>query len=132
MSDRKTPMNTREYRAWDIGKQIYHYLVGFTYEQNGRIYIYYIYKGEDIDNNYPIVSSSYWAHEIVLEQFTGLLDKNGIKIFEGDRFKGLHDYGSGGFKEQIAIVKYNIKEGYQWNYWDLDSIEVIGHIHEEE
>ena len=65
-------------------------------------------------------------------QFTGMTDKNGTKIFEGDIIKWIDSDGNnridkvlfsnGGF--HLCNIYYNI-EGYKGN-----SLEVIGNIHD--
>lgn len=39
-------------------------------------------------------------------------------------------FGPGGMIERVARVHFDNLRGYQWNYWDLDTIEVIGNIFE--
>ena len=65
-----------------------------------------------------------------IDQFTGLEDKNDNEIYDRDICKGLHDFGPGGFHEKIFEVMYHRILGYQWNCWDLSSLEVIGNTHD--
>ena len=71
-----------------------------------------------------------FLNEIIWMQYTGLKDKNDKEIYEGDIFNSLHDFGPGGWLERQGVVEFNLMNGYGWNYWDLDSLEIIGNIYE--
>lgn len=104
-------MREVKYRVWD--GIIMRYLIKTNYvNQTG-----FVDMGDDHETN-------------VWMQYTGLNDKNGVEIYDGDIFKALHDFGPGGMIERVARVHFDTLRGYQWNYWDLDTIEVIGNIYE--
>lgn len=68
--------------------------------------------------------------DIPVEQFTGMYDKNNKPIYEGDFIRGQFDHGPAGLREEILPVRWSNEDGYQWNYWDLSTIEVVGNEHE--
>ena len=64
-----------------------------------------------------------------VNRYTGLYDKNGQEIYEGDIIRGKMDFGPAGFVEQQLSVQWNNREGYRWNYWCIPSIEIVGNIY---
>jgi uncharacterized phage protein (TIGR01671 family) len=112
-------MREIKFRAWNVEHSLY--WDSFAMSSNGYAY----------DMCYGNVAASYKKEDVILEQFTGLLDKNGKEIYCGDVVK-----------ESMLEVPLQVKfDCGQWIlhdgkgpnlplYDERLTVEVIGNIHE--
>ena len=133
----------KEFRAWDGHKMIYpDYRPGRRDEHSWAISATGKYL-KLFDDSYPDCEPLY-----IIMQYTGLHDKNGKEIFEGDIV--FHDTESksydakGLWREGTAYVKYGNFGFYfneidcgDWRFrgpegaeWEKDKLEIIGNIYE--
>ena len=118
-------MKNLKFRAWDKQEcEFVPYLRNIVLKHDGTI--------EGIEYEMPhegIVYNDISYFELL--QSTGIKDKNGVEIFEGDILKGPMDFGPAGFVESVAPVSYHKINGYQLHYFLLEHTEVIGNVYED-
>ena len=112
-------MRELKFRAWIKGYNCYADVLGF---EQGKLFVQF-QSGERAQHRLyvPIEDS-------VLEQYTGLKDKNGTKIYEGDILHG-EFYGYPFPCKETFIVKWHkANAGFLANYFNNEKCKVIGNI----
>ena len=133
-------MRTIKFRAWQKNHQKIGRVKSISFNEKSEIEHLCFHNG---DNCVPVYSN-YWKNHkewdldnLELMQFTGLKDKNGIDIYEGDilKIKGYKEswktkviFENGGFCIDVKEQDYNITLiGF---LDDESTYEIIGNIHE--
>lgn len=132
-------MREIKFRAWDEQNKVMHNEVEFIRSGiDGNDWILFKSDKQKLEDG-NVLNNPYFQQQIKLMQYTGLKDKNGVEIYDGDICKTLHS----AFRDDdntIGIVefyngRFSRKIKYpsgQYNYHDLFNFhcEVIGNIYE--
>ena len=124
-------MTELKFRAWDNVTKRYWNVGGLSFEKGKLIEVYL--------ENYP---TSFEGNEdckkpddVILEQNTGLKDKNDKEIYEGDivlvngNIRYYVDFEFGGFWLNNDNIKWKANRAFT-HFVEWNDIEVIGNIHE--
>ena len=124
-------MRELKFRAWDKSVE--------------RLYeVQTLIDGGDVIGRYVLNGEMHYIHlcadEIIVEQYTGLKDKNGKKIYEGDILGDMWGGGYIAWCDKCKQLQYHISThecmaclgDVQWYELvnDNGKLEVIGNIHE--
>jgi len=114
-------MKKLKFRVWDKLEKRY------IYPDQG-------YQGHyilDLNGKFHNLQNGSGGNEYGIEQFTGVFDKTGKEIYEGDIVRGFMDFGPADFHETNGVISWCDKtHSYQFEYWNLYSLQVIGNTFE--
>ena len=123
-------MRELEFRAWDKTTKRYWNVGGLSFEKGRLVEVYLENYSTSFEGNEDCKK----PNEVILEQCTGLKDKNGKEIYDGDIVRGHSPY----YIENFEIAWREDRAGwfgfatddYTCPLCNIEHLKVIGNIHE--